>query len=337
MPNNDLWRPRPLLSIFAALLFLTALIFFWPQISKLAKPRLIEVKNYSSQKLLTVESSWAFWPDKQTENLTFLLLGAAGEGNDAPDLTDTILLAYYVPTQEKIFLFSLPRDLLVKIPDGDNYTKLNALYAINKKSAGHEFDLILQKAQEISGLTINHYVLVDLQVVEKIVDALGGVNVLVKEDIKDESFPGPNHSYQTFELPAGWRYLNGQTALKYIRSRHSVGGDFDRIVRQQEILGALKQKVLALNFWDLGTLFNTYQTLANNIKTDLGLWKIQDLWQDIKDIPGENIIKNELTDENLLTTGSAIFGEETASIVKPQAGVENYDEIKNYIQSIISN
>lgn len=305
---------------------------------KLNRPRLIEIKNNPTPAptAVTNQSQKSFFLDKDSISKTnFLILGAAGEGNDAPDLTDTILVAHFVPAQKKIFLFSLPRDLLVKIPGNASFTKLNALYAINKNNSGREFDLIIQKAQEITGLTINHYIFVDLAAVKNLVDLLGGVNILVKKDILDTAFPGPNHSYQTFAIKAGWRYLDGVTALKYIRSRHGAGGDFDRISRQQEVLQALKQKVLILNFWNFSTLFDIYNTLASHIKTDLGWWQIKDWWQEIKSIPGENAVKNEINDTNFLESGQTVLGDETASILKPKAGLENYEEIKDYISKII--
>ncbi len=318
-------------------LFILALILLLP---KLNQPRLIEIKNNQASAPLAVSESGSktFFASKDdSQKINFLILGAAGEGNDAPDLTDTILLAHFVLAEKKIYLFSLPRDLLVKIPGSVNFTKLNALYAINKNNSGREFDLIQQKVQEITGLTINHYIFVDLTAVKNLVDILGGVNILVKKDIIDTAFPGPNHSFQTFTIKAGWRYLDGETALKYIRSRHSAGGDFDRIARQQEILQAIKQKVLSLRIWNIGTFFTIYQSLTSQIKTDLNLLEMNDLWQDVKGVPGENVIKTELTDPSLIVTGEAVLGDETASIVKPRAGLENYEEIRKYIQEIIKN
>ncbi|TSC53623.1 MAG: cell envelope-related transcriptional attenuator [Parcubacteria group bacterium LiPW_39] len=307
---------------------------------ELNRPRLIEIKNNPAPAPVVMinQSQEGFFLDKDSISKTnFLILGAAGEGNDAPDLTDTILVVHFVPAEKKIYLFSLPRDLLVKIPGGTSFSKLNALYAINKNDLGREFDMIKQKVQAITGLTINHYIFVDLTAVKNLVDILGGINILVKKDILDTAFPGPNHTYQTFAIKAGWRYLDDATALKYIRSRHSAGGDFDRINRQQDVLQALKQKVLTLNFWNVSTLFKIYDTLASHIKTDLGWWQINDWWQEIKSIPGENIIKNEFNNTNFLESGEMVLGDETASILKPKAGLENYEEIRKYIKETIKN
>ncbi|HCX27863.1 MAG TPA: hypothetical protein DHI91_01855 [Candidatus Portnoybacteria bacterium] len=331
------FRRYPILTpLIIVVLLAGLLVFFYPQIKHLAAPRWVEIKN-SSVKRLTGLAQKGIWPFRsQNQATNFLLLGAAGTGNDAPDLTDTILVARLDPNKKKIYLFSLPRDLLVKIPGRDYFTKINALYAYAKQDTGHEFDLITQKAEEITGLPIDHYILVELTTLKQLVDILGGVNVLVKQDILDTAFPGPSHGFQTFELKAGWRYLDGETALKYIRSRHVAGGDFDRIGRQQEILQALKQKVLSLHFWDINTFVEIYQTLAAQIKSDLGLWEIKNLWQEVKDIPGDSIAKNDLTGNNLFGGGQMVLGGETASIVKPQAGVENYEEIKKFISEQIN-
>jgi LCP family protein required for cell wall assembly len=325
------------LAIIIALLFVGFLLVWqWPNINR---PRILEIKKSAgSGSFLNFDPPGFHWSIissyKEPEN--FLLLGAPGQGNDAPDLTDTILIARLDLNENKVFLFSLPRDLLVRIPGQENYAKLNALYAFNKRNTGQEFSSLIKKTEEITGLKINHYIFVDLQTVKNIVDILGGVNVLVKKDIIDEKFPGPNHSFQTFKLLAGWRYLDGNEALKYIRSRHSLGGDFDRILRQQEILQALKQKVLTLNLWDFKKIIEIYQNLSANIKTDLGLWQIQDYWQEIKKLPGENIIRNELASRDFFTGGQILLGNEIASIIKPTAGVENYEEIKIYIAEAIN-
>lgn len=325
-----------LIAIIVCLLVGSLLIWQWPRLNR---SRVLEIKK-STQNTISWETSPQsfFWPliasKEKPEN--FLLLGAPGQGNDAPDLTDTILVASFDAQKNKIFLFSLPRDLLVKIPNSQNYTKLNALYAFNKKNAGQELDSLIKKTEEITGLKIDHYIFVDLATVKNVVDIMGGINILVQKDIVDEKFPGPNNSFQTFQIKAGWRYLDGAQALKYIRSRHSAGGDFDRIARQQEILQALKQKVLTLNFWDLKKVIEIYQTLSANIKTDLSLWQIQNYWQRIKTLPGENIIRNELTSHSFFTGGQILLGSELASIIKPTAGVENYEEIQNYIREVVS-
>lgn len=336
-------RYQRLIIIFGLILLFSFIIwfFFTAQIRSIFQPRIIEIKNNGQTPPIEIAQEknnlWPFnFSQQNSQPTNFLLLGAPGQGNDAPDLTDTILLARLDETKNKIYLFSLPRDLLVKIPNSASYTKLNALYAFNKNNSGQEFNALIQKTQDITGFNINHYIFVDLQTVRQLVDIFGGVNIMVAKDIVDDSFPGPNHSFETFTLMAGWRYLDGETALKYMRTRHSASGDFDRVARQQEVLQALKQKVLALNFWDIGKFLEIYKALSANIKSDLNLWQIKNYWDTIKGIPGENVIKSELNNQNLLTSGQMDFNGQTASVLQPKAGVENYEEIKNYIAEIIN-
>ena len=226
---------------------------------------------------------------------------------------------------------------MVKISESENYTKFNALYSFNKNNSGHEFDALIKKTEDITGLTVDHYVFIDLQTVRQLVDIFGGVNVLVQQDILDTSFPGPNYSFETFAIKTGWRYLDGETALKYMRTRHSAAGDFDRTARQQDVLQALKQKILTLSFRDVGKFLEIYSSLSSNIKSDLNLWQIKNYWQEIKNIPGENVVKSELNNQNLLTSGQMNLGEKMASVLEPKAGIENYAEIQKYIANVISN
>lgn len=337
------WRVIAILGLILIVGFVFWLIFT-TQIKSIWQPRVIEIKNNNNSgrqntEIIKQQGETNFWPfnKKSSKPVNFLLLGAPGQGNDAPDLTDTILLAKVDENKNKIYLFSLPRDLLVKMPDSNNFTKLNALYAFNKNNQGHEFDALIKKSQDITGLAIDHYIFIDLQTVKQLVDIFGGVNIMVPKDIIDTAFPGPSHSFQTFAIKAGWRYLDGETALKYMRTRHSAAGDFDRVGRQQEVLQALKQKVLALNFWDIGKFIEIYNALSANIKSDLNLWQIKDYWQTIKNIPGANVVKSELNNQNLLTSGQINLGGETASILQPKTGIENYEEIKDYIAETISN
>ena len=275
--------------------------------------------------------------EKNTKSpVNFLILGAAGPGYEGSDLTDTILVARFDPAAEKLFLFSLPRDLLVSIPGSKNFTKINALYAYAKDNKD-EFEWIRQKTQEMrkdAGLKPHHHILVNLTAVKELVDIFGGLNIQVKEDIVDTQFPGPNFNYQTFEIKSGWRFMDGETVLKYVRSRHSEGGDFDRVARQQQVIQTLKQKILGLHFWNIEEYIDIYDAISKNIKTNMGIWEIKDYWEDIKDLPGEDIIKNEIS-RNLVTTGQLNFSGSMASVIIPKMGIEKYDEIEEYIANTI--
>ncbi|OGZ33402.1 MAG: hypothetical protein A2Y98_03720 [Candidatus Portnoybacteria bacterium RBG_19FT_COMBO_36_7] len=280
------------------------------------------------------ESMFAYFSFEEPKNI--LLLGVPGKGNDAPDLTDTILIAQIKKDPLRINLISIPRDLWVKIPESETYTKINTLYVFGKAAKDKNFGISLarQKIEEITGLDIDHHFLIDMSVVKKIIDELGGLNVWVAKDIYDPQFPGPNHSFETFQIKAGWRYLDGETASKYMRTRHSSQGDFDRIQRQQQVLEALKQKIMGLNpISDLPPLLKIAEKFWSNIQTDISLTELPSLWQIAKQISPEDI-NNIVIDkeENHLVGGdNLLIGEQIASILKPRAGIENYSEIQEFI------
>ncbi len=266
--------------------------------------------------------------------INILALGRPGQNYSGADLTDTIIILHLEPAQQKALMISLPRDLLVQVPDNTYLAKINSLYyrvGIEK---------LKQKIEQISGLKIDNYALIDLAAVENIIDLVDGLNVYVPKDIYDNFYPGPNHSYQTFNLSAGWRYLDGAAALKYIRTRYtSPNGDFDRMARQQQILYLLKQKVLSYNLlWDLPTYLKIYKSLKEHIQTDLSILELKKLWSIGKQINPNNV-KTLVIDkkQTKLLRGDLInLGGNQASVIYPNAGQGNYQAIQEYIQEKIN-
>lgn len=111
-------------------------------------------------------------------------------------------------------------------------------------------ELADQEALRELALEIGRFTNVDIQQIIKVdfigfvqaVDAVGGVDIDVPYTLVDPEYPGPNYSYQTFSITKGPHHLDGETALKYARSRHSTS-DFSRSGRQQQIIKALGEKV----------------------------------------------------------------------------------------------
>lgn len=262
-----------------------------------------------------------------------LALGRPGAGYSGANLTDTIIIIHIEPAEQSAALISLPRDFLVEISDGYQ-TKINSLYA------REGIDALKETVTEITGLSIDSYIIIDLAVVKEIIDLIGGLNVYVPGDINDPYFPGPNHSYETFAIRQGWRFLDGAAALRYIRTRYtSPRGDFDRMARQQQVIRLLKQKVLSLNLlWDLPTYLRIFDTLHDHIETDLSLSAIKSLWQIARDVEANRIrhLVIDKAETDLLTGGLIPFGEEMASVVYPQAGLRDYAAIRQYVSRFIN-
>jgi anionic cell wall polymer biosynthesis LytR-Cps2A-Psr (LCP) family protein len=181
--------------------------------------------------------------------------------------------------------------------------------------------------------------LFDLGTVEKVIDEIGGVNVYVKEDIKDTRFPTDNGGYETFSLKKGQRYLDGKTALKFVRTRNSARGDFDRMEHQQAVLKAVKGKVLSLNpIWDFAKLWKIFNMVQQNIKTDLTLGDLKKVWAFGKNLDLDKLETFSLNQENGLVVAEKMkFGTQTAYVLTPTPKQFDYANIQKAITSFLAN
>ncbi len=271
----------------------------------------------------------------ETKNI--LVLGRSGGNHIAPELTDTILIAHIDGPSQKVKIISIPRDLAVK---HENYTlKINGLYKIgSEKSPSYGLELTKDKVEEVTGIKIDYFVLFDLDTVEKVINEIGGINVYVKEDIKDIRFPTDNGGYETFALKKGLRYLDGETALKFVRTRNSARGDFDRMEHQQAVLKAIKGKVLSLNpIWDFSKLWKIFNLVQQNIKTDLTLNDLKNIWGFGKNLDLEKLETFSLNQENGLVKSEKMkFGTQTAYVLTATPKQFDYANIQKAITSFLA-
>ena len=271
-------------------------------------------------------------PQAFAGSLNVLIAGIPGMGNPAPDLTDTVMVAHINTETNQAYLFSLPRDLLVRAPDGTWYSRLNGLYERGGLTA------LLLKVEDITGLDIHRYIIADLNAVREVVDALGGVNVYVEKDIFDPRFPGDGFVYDTFELKEGWRYLDGKTATRYIRTRNDHEGDFGRMRRQQHLLEALKEKITGLSFvWDMPTFLKIFNSVEKHVQTNFSTSELVALFEWVRTLTSDRVIIAPLDADpakQLFTTGDFWFGNERADVVKPLDGVEQYAAVRAYVQEV---
>jgi len=274
---------------------------------------------------------------KNKDRVNLLFLGIPGEGHQAPNLTDTIIIINSTPKGENATGVSIPRDLFVKNPNNEYYVKVNSLYE------DEGIDTTKEKIKKITGLDINYFIVLDLEGVKKVIDQLGGIDVVIEETIYDPRFPAPYDSYEIFTLEKGTHHLNGETTLRYIRSRNQLGGDFARIKRQQQVIGILKDKILALNpIWNFSKLVKIWKTLNEHTHTNIDLTDMKYAWNLIKKNSLSEIKFITLSNQpdkkgQLLESGYTIIGNDQAYILKPKDGLENYEEIKTHINQLINN
>jgi LCP family protein required for cell wall assembly len=168
-------------------------------------------------------------PPPKTQNLGYQALVNSFDG-----LADTMLLLRFDPEKKKISFLSIPRDTRVVI-DGHGVQKINAANDIGGPAlAATEVSNLLE------GVAIDRYIRINVQGVEKLIDALGGVTVYVPKDMKyqDDS----QHLY--INLKQGKQHLKGAQALQLLRFRYDQNGDIGRIQRQQMVMRALMEQAL---------------------------------------------------------------------------------------------
>jgi polyisoprenyl-teichoic acid--peptidoglycan teichoic acid transferase len=277
--------------------------------------------------------------------INFLLLGRGGDGHDGPDLTDTILVASIDPVNKTTTLVSVPRDLWVTVP-GYGQMKINSVFANAKyhslnlnskdkaKAESDGINLAEQEVTQVLGIPIHYYVLMDFQAFKEAVDAVGGVDVNVPEDLVDPTMAWENH-WNSVLAKKGMDHMDGTQALLYVRSRHgSARGDFDRTERQRLLIEALSQKVLSA-----GTYTNPLKisqlmsAFGDHVSTDLSVNDALRLMTIAKGMSTTNMQSVGLADppNNYVTTDAA----GNASVVRPTAGFDNYTDIQNFIRNTL--
>lgn len=184
--------------------------------------------------------------DEITQNINVLLVWYGGDWHDGALLTDSIVVASYNPTKHYISLVSIPRDLLV--PYGDwQQVKINSIlsrnYMINGGDIHWAIKALIRSVNDVSGLSIPYYLLLNFDEFIGIVDMLWGIDIYVPEHFIDREFPIDwSGETEIFELFEGRNHLSGPNTLKYARSRHSTS-DFSRSQRQQDIIQAILKRL----------------------------------------------------------------------------------------------
>lgn len=333
---------------FIAMTILGAMILFiassMPHLVSQSNPLPSEKEEKTSEKKDSILNTFKkSLTGEEKDQINFLFLGIGGEEHvSGYYLTDTIIIVSFKPSTKKAAVISIPRDLLIRSPNKGYFTRINALYAMDSFGKGFPgpmgIELIREKIKDIVGLAPDYYLVLDLAAVAKIVDTLNGVYVRREEDLVDNRFPDDNYGYETYKINEGWRYLNGEEAVRYIRTRHTSGGDFDRMKRQQEVARAIKKKADGLkSVSGLPKLFSIYKTLSDHLATNLEFAQISRLMELVGGVKDEDIIFDRITaqQDGLLIYDSVELDGKSASILKPRAGLENYEEIKAKIKNVI--
>ena len=149
------------------------------------------------------------------------------------------------PESSSAGMLSLPRDMLVHASLLDRDVKINTLHVlgeINKYPGGGPM-LLSQTVSELLGYPIDFYVRLNFDGFRHIIDLIGGVDIDVANEIRDDKYPDNNYGYDPLYIPAGRQHMGGDLALKYARTRHG-DNDYERAARQQQVILAVKDKIM---------------------------------------------------------------------------------------------
>ncbi len=200
-----------------------------------------------------------------TSRVNILLLGSDTRGTGEVARSDTMILVTINPQTKQVSMLSIPRDLLVTIP---NYgrAKINAAYAYGSTSKLGGPALAAATVEYNFGITIDYFAEVNTFGLTKIINTLGGVTLDVPAPIKDDEYPGAGNNYLRVLFHTGLQHMNGVQAVQYARTRHD-DNDFARSERQQQLLRALRTQGIGLDLLPKAPELLTQ--LGNTFKTDL--------------------------------------------------------------------
>lgn len=198
----------------------------------------------------------------QSKNTTISEDAASGDWPNGKYRSDTLMVVHIPADRKKVYLVSLPRDSFVPIYDENGKTthseKINAAF-----SAGGPLGAI-NTVENLTGLKMDHLAIIDWEGFKDLSSAVGGVEVTIPQSFYDPK--------QKVQWEAGKQTLEGKKALAYVRTRYGlVGGDFDRIKRQQNFMRSLMGKMLSSGVTtNPNKLTRTVTALTENLTVDEG-------------------------------------------------------------------
>lgn len=210
--------------------------------------------------------------------VNILLLGVPGGTHDGPNLSDSINVLSYDMKKNRLTTIGIPRDIW----SDTIHQKINAAYATGEAiEQGKGMTLAKAEVSSIVGIPIHYGAVIRFSQFQQLIDYMGGIDVKVDKSFTDTEFPVTGREadecggdpelrcrYETISFQKGITHMNGETALKYVRSRHATGGegsDFSRNIRQQAVMKAIRTKLtspeILLNPRSLEGLYNTVNKL----------------------------------------------------------------------------
>ena len=202
--------------------------------------------------------------------------------------TDTMILLTFDPLSKTAGIVSIPRDLWVSIP-GFEYAKINTAYYLGEvfNLPGGGAALATRTVEEFLGVPVPYYAQIDFQAFVDFIDHIEGVKLTLEEQMVLDRRGKDN----SVTIEAGTATFPGEYALAYVRTRSGEGGDFDRAARQQQVIIAIRDRILEFNMMPklVARAPEIYNDLAAGINTNLSINQVIRLAWSALDVKAEDI------------------------------------------------
>lgn len=265
--------------------------------------------GFFAKKVYDLNGNWLaviLGHNKQTlENLDKLYVLVMGESTG---MSDTIIVCSYDPKTQEASMLSIPRDTFIGRSKANATTsdKINSIY-----NGGASPEKTMEKVNELLGLNIKYYILVDTKALVELVDSIGGLDFEVPIDMKYDDYSQDLH----VNLKEGWQKLTGDQVEQLVRFRHNSNGstysyeygieDFGRMKTQRAVMVAIaKQTIKLKNIREIGNIID----IANKyVKTNMNLNILKDYIPYAVEINTEEIKTEQLPGESKYINGISFF------------------------------
>lgn len=260
-----------------------------------------------------------------------LVMGVGGKDHEGGDLTDTMMLVSISLNNPSVSITAISRDIWMP----DIRAKINSAYHYGG------IEMAKKEVEEIVGVPINYTALIDFSGFKDVVDAIGGVKINVEHDFVDRLYPIAGREddaclscrYETVEFKKGVQTMDGETALKFVRSRHAEGlegTDTARESRQQKVIEAIKGTVLSPStFLNPQKDLKIWNVVKQSVDTDIDSKSAAILTRRVFD--SKNSIKNYLIPESLLVNPPISKTYDNQYVFIPKLGNGKWEEINKWI------
>jgi polyisoprenyl-teichoic acid--peptidoglycan teichoic acid transferase len=261
-------------------------------------------------------------PPSLDHRVTILFTGVDSSAGRSETLYDSIMVVSYSPVTNSVAIVSVPRDTAgFPLYMGGNVsvaTRINSVPSYVKAgwipSRDSPYMTLVKEVGFLVGLNIDYYAVMDFVGFRKMVDMVGGIDVVNSSVIDDATYNWLDGRVMGFHLDTGQQHLDGASALAYVRSRHG-SSDWSRSARQQQVVVALLRKVAQPD--QVVNLPNLISTLASAVTTNFPADQVADYVAVGQNVPADKITSIVLKPPYSIFTQNNLSSASTTCLVMP--------------------